>query len=119
MAKMEMSGSLTDGISLLQKENAKKISKALDESANMLHKELVSVYTRENMQGTGELLRNIKISKKNDEFISVYVKGKFNIQKAVWREYGTSNQIARPVWNPTIKKMEQKIFKLQKEILDE
>lgn len=100
---------------------------ALDEISEVVKDEIVEAYNNKLIDPTGELASSVAISKKSDNgHIHVYIKkgsGKrknktkrkndFIISKALYNEYGTVNQIARPIFFPTAEKVEkQKLMEI-------
>lgn len=105
---------------------------ALDEIAEVTKNEIESAYNNKLIDPTGELASSVGISKKADGHIHVYIKkgsGKrknktnrkndFIISKALYNEFGTVNQIARPIFFPIAEKVErEKLLKIVEKNFD-
>lgn len=104
-------------------EVPEKINEALEETGELVERELKNAY--EPYRRTGKTISKIKKSKIKNNKITVGITGgstlksRHEIYKALWKEYGTVTQAPNATFFPTVVRLENQVVKIIESKIDE
>lgn len=103
----------------LYRELPDKGAKVLLKVGTLVQNEIKQEYANSLIDPTGDLAGSIKKSNVKNGVVTVSVSKEFNIYKALWNEYGTVKQPARPIFFPTVARLENRVVEMIENAISE